>query len=135
MTFSFANIHIEIFMLLGMMLVFALVLQQQDRKMRAYEKRLKIMKSDFQALLLCSRGVGDRLNCQQREFKSLIDRQDRLELGDHGEPSYRQAAALLERGASCDEMADTCDLTEAEAELIAQLSQSRRNPRKMDLVA
>ena len=125
----------EILLLLGLILMLSLLILQQDKKMQRSEKRLKMLKSDIQALLLCSRGVGNKLNYQQKEFKNLIERQDRLELSEQGDPSYRQAMALLDRGASQDEMIDTCDLTQAEVELITQLRQTHKTPGKVELVA
>ncbi len=120
----------ELLVLAVLVLGLFLMIQKQNKRLADYERRLRLMKSDMQALLLCSRGVGDKLNYQQREFRNLIDRQDRLELGDKVEPSYRQAAALFDRGASEDEMIDACDLTQAEVDLIAQLRQTRHNTQK-----
>lgn len=127
-------INPEILLLLGFILILSLLIQQQNKKLHGCEKRLKMLKSDIQALLLCSRGVGNKLNYQQNEFKNLIERQDRLELTEQGDPAYRQAMALLDRGASQDEMIDTCDLTQAEVELITQLRQTRQTPGRIELV-
>ena len=135
MTFIFEAIRPETLILFGFIILLALQVSQQNRKMQAYEKRLKILKGDLQALLLCSRGVGDKLNYQFNEFRNLIERQDRLELNEKGEPSYKQAMALLDRGVSEDEMIDTCDLTQGEAELIAQLRKTRSVTNHVELVA
>ena len=135
MTISLNAINPEILLLLCCILILTIMIQQQNKKMQACEKRLKMIKSDVQALLLCSRGVGNKLNYQQTEFKNLIERQDRLELSEKGDPSYRQAEALLDRGASQDEMIDACDLTQAEVELIEQLRKSRHISPSIELVA
>ncbi|MDX1519096.1 MAG: hypothetical protein R3318_03160, partial [Gammaproteobacteria bacterium] len=78
--FSLVSLNPETALLLVLVLLLTLLVQQQNKKIHASEKQLRILKSDFQALLLCSRGVGDRLNWQQREFRNLVERQDRLEL-------------------------------------------------------
>jgi len=135
MILSLPTVNPEILLLLGFILMLSLLILQQDKKIQGCEKRLKMLKSDMQALLLCSRGVGNKLNYQQKEFKNLIERQDRLELSEQGDPSYRQAMALLDRGASEDEMIDTCNLTQAEVELITQLRQTHQTPGKVELVA
>lgn len=135
MILTLPAINPGILLLLGFILILSLLIQQLNKKLQGCEKRLKMLKSDIQALLLCSRGVGNKLNYQQKEFKNLIERQDRLELTEQGDPAYRQAMALLDRGASQDEMIDTCDLTQAEVELITQLRQTRQTPARVELVA
>lgn len=134
MILTLPAINPGILLLLGFILILSLLIQQLNKKLQGCEKRLKMLKSDIQALLLCSRGVGNKLNYQQKEFKNLIERQDRLELTEQGDPAYRQAMALLDRGASQDEMIDTCDLTQAEVELITQLRQTRQTPGRIELV-
>lgn len=129
------HISLELISMMAMLVGILVVTRQQNRQIQSYEKRLKILKSDMQALLLCSRGVGEKINFQQREFRNLVERQDRLELSEQSDPSYRQASALFDRGASEDEMIDTCDLTQAEVELIAQLRQSQNRNQNIELVA
>lgn len=127
----------ETLICLGLVLILAVMVLQQNKKIEIHEQRLKLLKNDIRALLVCSRGVGNKLNSQFTEFRNLIERQDRLELGDSGDPAYRQAMVLLDRGVSEEEMIDTCDLTRAEVELIAQLrgNHAPSAPGHIELVA
>ena len=96
---------------------------------KEHAKKLKSLKNDVQALLLCARGVGEKLHLQQTEFRNLQDRQDKLELYDGvGDVSYQQVLALMNHGASADEMVESCDLTQGEVELLAHLQKSHKKP-------
>ncbi len=99
------------------------------------EKKIKALKNDVQALLLCARGVGEKLHNQQSEFRNIQDRQDKLELGDGlGDVSYQQVIALMNRGATADEMVSSCDLTQGEVELLAHIQNNHKKTKTQNRV-
>ena len=59
---------------------------------------------------------------QQKQVRSMIERQDNLEISNSSNTSYKQAMVLLQKGASTDELIDACDLSRGELELLYRMS-------------
>lgn len=91
------------------------------RRLQAREAGLESLESELRALLTASRGMGQRLQRQQQQLKTLLQRQDQLELQDDGGSQYRTAVGLARQGLPPAELAARCGLTQGEAELIARL--------------
>ena len=95
------------------------------KKTRMQERQIKQLNQELNALLSCSRGISQKLHSYQHQFRYLNDRQDKLEIGESGSSDYKQAMALLNRGATEDEMLSACDLSRGELNLIAHLQKVR----------
>lgn len=104
---------------LALLLWQSLRLQRLERGFAAREKSLAAVESDLCALLACSRGVGDVLQRQERQIRGLQQRQQQVEVQG---PAFREAATLVEHGASPKELVAACGLSQGEAELIAHLN-------------
>lgn len=94
-------------------------------KARIQEKQIRQLNQDLNALLSCSRGISQKLHTYQHQFRYLNDRQDKLEVGEPEFSGYKQAMALLNRGATEDEMLSACDLSRGELNLIAHLQKAK----------
>ena len=90
------------------------------------------IKHEMGALLSCERGMGDRIKQQQQQVRCVIERQDKLEISDGSNTSYKQAMVLLQKGVSADELIEACDLSRGELDLLSRLkiaSESIPTPR------
>jgi len=79
------------------------------------------MKRTVSALLDCSRGVNETLHAHDSRLRQISFRQEEIALHEHGSARYREAVALLRRGAEEGELVDSCGLSQGEAHLIAHL--------------
>jgi len=82
----------------------ALNLRKLARKIRIQGHTLTELRQELEALLLCDRGMGDRIKQQQKQVRCMIERQDNLEISNSSNTSYKQAMVLLRKGASTDEV-------------------------------
>jgi hypothetical protein len=73
------------------------------------------------ALMDCSRGVNSTLHEHNRRLRMISTRQEESAGHEPGTARYREAVALLRRGADEDELITTCGLSRGEAHLIAHL--------------
>jgi hypothetical protein len=92
----------------------------------ACARMVAAMQRDVGALLDGSRGVSDTIHAHHRHIRQLLARQDKLELYDSGEARYREAVALLGKGASEQELVQTCGLSRGEAQLVVHLNHLRK---------
>lgn len=99
----------------------ALKLRKLAREIRNQGRTLTEVRQELEALLLCDRGMGDRIKQQQKQVRCIIERQDNLEISDSSNTSYKQAMVLLQKGASTDELIEACDLSRGELDLLARL--------------
>lgn len=97
------------------------------KKMLHQEKQIRELHQELDALLACSRGISDKLHFYQKQFKHIVDRQDKLEVGEAETSAYKQAMALVNRGASEEELLTTCDLSRGELNLITHLQKSGKS--------
>jgi hypothetical protein len=79
------------------------------------------LRNEMSALLQCERGMGKRIKQQQQQVRNVIERQDRLEISDGSNTSYKQAVVLLQKGLGTDELIDACDLSRGELELLSRM--------------
>lgn len=96
------------------------------KKLNKQEDVVHAVENELKALLLCERGIAERLKQQQQQVRNVADRQDKLEISESSNSSYKQAKALMEHGATTDELVDTCDLSRGELELISHLQNVRQ---------
>ena len=84
------------------------------------------LRLELNTLLLCERGMADRIKRQSAQMQGIIDRQERVEINGYSQVNYKQAIALMKKGASTDELIEACDISRGELELISHLQRSKR---------
>ena len=109
----------------GVVTVLMISTNQLRKKTLHQYHRINQLNEEINALLSCSRGISKKLHTYQHQFRNIKERQDKLEVGEAGSVGYKQAIALLNRGASEDEMLSTCDLSRGEINLIAHLQKAK----------
>lgn len=78
------------------------------------------------ALLACSREIGEQVREQTRRQRSIVEQLNRLDHHSGDDAAIGQAGKLLEKGVSLNEISDLCDLSQGELELLARLSPTRQ---------
>ncbi|MBI4696156.1 MAG: DUF2802 domain-containing protein [Gammaproteobacteria bacterium] len=79
------------------------------------------LEQQFQALLTCSRELGDRVREQSRRERTILAQIQHTEPSADTEAAIAQAGKLMAKGMPLDEISDLCDLTQGELELLARL--------------
>ena len=82
------------------------------------QKQLKELAHELQTMTNAAYGVGKRINILAGQIRELDDRQEEFDLKDQGSQSMTQAIALAQKGASIDELMETCEMSRGEAELL-----------------
>lgn len=107
-------------------------LRLQRRRLAALEAAIAAeraqriaLEQQFQALLTCSRELGDRIREQSKRERTLLARLQHTEPRADTEAAIAQAGKLMARGMPLDEISDLCDLTQGEIALLARL---KRHP-------
>ncbi|MBE9526927.1 MAG: DUF2802 domain-containing protein [Proteobacteria bacterium] len=93
-------------------------LKQVKQYTAMQQKQLKELAHELQTMTNAAYGVGKRINVLAGQIKELDDRQEEFDLKDQGSQSMTQAIALAQKGASIDELMETCDMSRGEAELL-----------------
>lgn len=112
---------------LGLILFFIQlpVLVMLWNRYRHLQRYISEVKNELHALLECERNMGARLKTQQQRMHGIVERQDKIEINELSQTSYKQAIALMHKGASPDEMVEVCDISRGELDLIARLQKKR----------
>lgn len=87
----------------------------------ALGRDLSALQRDFGALCSGANGIGSHLSRVDRQLMRINERQEQFERRDGVHQEYEQAARLIRGGAAIDEVMQQCNLTRAEAELLARL--------------
>lgn len=82
------------------------------------QKQLKELSHELQAMTSAAYGVGKRINQLSAQIRELDDRQEEFDLKEQGAQSMQQAIALVHKGASIEELMETCEMSRGEAELL-----------------
>ena len=82
------------------------------------QKQLKDLSHELQAMTSAAYGVGKRINRLSAQLRELDDRQEEFDLKEQGAQSMQQAIALVHKGASIEELMETCEMSRGEAELL-----------------
>ncbi len=93
-------------------------LKQVKQYTAMQQKQLKELAHELQTMTNAAYGVGKRINVLAGQIRELDDRQEEFDLKDQGSQSMTQAIALAQKGASIDELMETCDMSRGEAELL-----------------
>lgn len=121
----------------GVMVLALAVIFCQHRRLARLQQRLQAhvsrgeraaagLRKDLTGLMECNRGVREVIHEHQRHLRQLLARQDNLELHDFGEARYGEAATLIKKGASPEDLIESCGLSRGEADLVVHLSQLRK---------
>jgi len=93
--------------------------------LKAERARASALQNDMRALCTAAVNVGERINQLERRLRQLALRQDELgvqQTQSEGEGrTFEQAAKMVRKGASVDEVVEICGLSRGEAELIAMM--------------
>ncbi|TLX55468.1 DUF2802 domain-containing protein [Stutzerimonas nosocomialis] len=116
-------------LLLWLMQSHKLQVQLQAERDAMRDQRIKELGKRLDAYLEGSIRIGEELHELRRLVAPLPDKLTQLEQRDPGSLSFSQAARLVGMGASVDDLTQSCGLTQAEAELMSKLHQSRRPQR------
>ena len=118
-------------LLLGLgMTVFALVhARRLKRRIAEQETFLQSLERDMQAMCRGAKGMGDTVVKLEQKLRQLAERQDSLDLREPNSQIYNHAITLAHRGASIEELIDSCGLARNEAELVHLLHRQKRRRR------
>lgn len=92
------------------------------------QKQLKDLAHELQTMTNAAYGVGKRINQLAGQIRELDDRQEEYDLKEQGSQSMHQAIALAHKGASIEELMDTCDMSRGEAELLVMVHGNQSHP-------
>ncbi len=85
------------------------------------QKQLKDLSHELQSMTSAAYGVGKRINQLSAQIRELDDRQEEFDLKEQGAQSMQQAIALVHKGASIEELMETCEMSRGEAELLTMV--------------
>lgn len=95
------------------------------RGQKLQSKLISQMRNEIKAINSGNIGIGRKINLFGKEIAKVeIDNITQMQPGSQ-EKTYHQASILLRRGASIDEVVESCDVAPAEAELLAIMSHAR----------
>jgi hypothetical protein len=103
-----------------LILIQAIKLRQINATVAEQGKMILNFTEEVHALMQCEKGMGNRIK-QQQQVKTMLERQDKLEISDVSNTSYKQAMVLLQKGASTDELINACDLSRGELDLLSRM--------------
>ena len=101
------------------------MLAEQARRDAARDARIKELGKRLDAYLTGSIRMGEELHELRRVVAPLPDKLSQIEQRDPSSLSFTQAARLVGMGASVEDLTHSCGLSQAEAELISRLHQSK----------
>ncbi|MFK5895327.1 MAG: DUF2802 domain-containing protein [Pseudomonadota bacterium] len=83
--------------------------------------RLTGVMQDMQNMSNATYGIGKQVNHINDQVKNIDARQDEFDVRDHGDKPIQQAIALIEKGATQEEVMENCNLSRGEAELLIRI--------------
>lgn len=86
------------------------------------------LQKDLHGLLLCMRGVSDRFDQHQKQLRSVTVRQNDIASKNVSDSHYQQAAFMMDKGASVDDLMKSCGLSRGEAEMMARINHMHQEP-------
>ena len=104
------------------LLVLALAVRAQSRKLKEFRESVRILGADFNALCSGAAGVDRRISRLERQGQDLDHRQETLEnQSQAGDMPYGEAIQLVQKGASAERLVEELGLSQGEAELVLLL--------------
>ncbi len=95
---------------------------QLKRTISQREKSYHFMHQDLHGLILCMRGITQRFEKQQKQLRSVTIRQNDIQAMNTNDSNYEQAILLMDKGATIEELIETCGLSKGEAELMNRIN-------------
>lgn len=92
------------------------------------QKQLKELSHELQTMTSAAYGVGKRINQLAGQVRELDERQEEFDLKEQGSKSIQQAIALVNKGASIEELIESCDMSRGEAELLMMVHGPHSDP-------
>ncbi len=130
--FDSALVVVQALLAVGLLTV-AVVVSILSRRVRRLAGQLagervqrEQIQNDLQALLACSRELGDRLREQLQKQRALGEQVKHLRTDADQASPIEQAELLLEKGLSLEQISNLCQLSHGEAELLARWAKHRR---------
>jgi len=109
----------------SLIIISVIVISKILREQKQQSKQLFQIRNEIKAINSGNIGIGRKINLFGKEMAKVeVDKITQLQPGSQ-EKTYHQASILLKRGASIEEVVDSCDVAPAEAELLAIMSHSR----------
>ncbi len=118
----------------GLFIIFTLVLtisfglifvyRYLYKKLTKVERQLHNIQNEIRAINSGNVGMGRKLNRFAEDITNVEIMSSQQNLPNVSEKIYRQAGLLLARGATVDEVVESCEITPAEAELLAIMHHS-----------
>ena len=97
-------------------------IHQLKTTMQKREQSYHRMHQDLHGLILCMRGISQRFEKQQKLIKSVTVRQNDIQPHNTNDSHYEQAVFLMNKGATVEELIQTCGLSKGEAELMNRIN-------------
>lgn len=115
--------------------IFFIMRRQLERSERSSRAAKETLSKDIKVLANALRHTMERLKTTERRVREMMERQNRLELMAPNTQRFKHAIALVQRGASAEELMATCGLARGEAELLYLLHRSTTSARGVDKLA
>ncbi len=127
----FSEIGIEFeYLVMGSLLISLISLyfyQQAASKFQSLNKQLVQLQNEVRAINSGNLGMGRKISQFAEEIANVELGNLSQDLSQVSEKTYQQASLLLSRGATIEEVVESCDITPAEAELLGVMRHSRRS--------
>ena len=129
MSFTLLNLML-ITLLSGAVIYMAVLVHRLQQELRQAGQTNKALKRELKANLSTTMGLGKRLLLTEQNLTKLTsnieDMQSSQGVNSAIPRNYKTASKLVEKGASVEELMESCDISQGEAELLAHLSNSSR---------
>ncbi|HEA26142.1 MAG TPA: DUF2802 domain-containing protein [Ectothiorhodospiraceae bacterium] len=108
----------------------SVLLSRLRKRLNLQQQQIQSLQQDLRSLCSAAVNVGERLGGLERESSQLSreqkvlsqkQNQTTIKVTTAEESSFDQALKLAKKGASAEEMADICNVTRGEADLIAMM--------------
>ena len=96
------------------------------KRVAAQDAFLRTLERDMQAICRGAKGMGDTVVKMEQKLRQLAERQDSLDSREPNSQIYNHAISLAHRGASIEQLINSCGLARNEAELIHLLHRQGR---------
>ena len=96
------------------------------RRVAEQDAFLRSLERDMQAVCRGARGMGGTVIKLEQKLRHLTERQDSLDLREPNSQIYNHAITLAHRGATVEQLVESCGLARSEAELLHLLHRQKR---------
>ncbi len=128
MTQWFSGIEVNLSYLLASMLIGLIILSylfyRQTSKSQSLQKQINQLQNEIRAINSGNLGMGRKINQFADDIANVEIGNLSQDLSGISEKTYQQAGLLLSRGATIEEVVESCDIAPAEAELLAIMRHS-----------